>query len=470
MLFIILSVFLISIVSANGLSIEPNSLSINRTIGVDKFVNITIINDEPIDFQSVAFEDNNQIYMSPFNLTSGENKTIQAEIISTQDFSGAIKIKGFYESDLGKQDETHNINVDYNDGLDKCDFSVVQGDNVIWQNNVPSSIRMINANNGNTVTEISENQTHSELFDEAISFKYYFTRIGIRFTNTCTISVLGTSGLINNPEFDDNLALDIKINYEPTEISVTILEDAYEIKPGKTQQDLLSIKNTGDKIAKNINLDANWFLFSSNNFDLEPGDSKNIGYTISPKVNNTNQTDKVYIKDLNINGNFNDYSHNFSIFVPYTIIDEDFFKDSKTIEQLFNERYEFVKAYCNDNPNNELCTKLTSSFTSSQQQNETDADLEFKKALINEMDKDAEFRKFIISELEKVKSDTSQSYNQSALTLNKVESLEEKQGDYQTGINFAAGTLFLLIFSAGGFVLYKKYKEKKDKNKFENYY
>lgn len=458
------------LISANGLSINPSQISVNRTIGIDKFVNITITNEEPVDFQGVKFETNSQISIEPFNLSSGENKTINAEIISTQDFSGVIDIKGFYESDLGQQNETHNIVVDYDDGLDKCGFSIVQGDTVIWKNNVPSSIRMINADNGNTVTEIDENSSYSELFDQNTSLSYYFTRFGVKFTNTCTISVLGTSGLINNPEYDTSLALDVKVNYEPTNISTTILEDEYTIEAGEFTEDLLSIKNVGNKIAKNIKLEAEWFIFSSNNFDLEPGQSRNVGYTITPQITETNQTGKTHDKELKISGNFDAFTHTFKITIPYRVIDESFNQDTKTIQQLFEERYEFVKAYCNDNPNNELCTQLVTTFSSQQQGNETDADLEFKKALINEIDKDGEFRKFVIGELEKIKSDTFQSSNQSALTLKKVDSLESKQGDYQMGVNFAASTLLLLIICVGGVIIYMKREKNKKREKFETYY
>lgn len=464
-------IFFISLASANGLQIVGDDhFEINKTTEIEKKITFEIENQEPTNFSNVQFESNPYISMDPVNISSGDTEEVTADVIATDDFSGVIKIKGFYESDLGEQEETHEVDVNYSDEgneLSRCDFSIIKGDTIKWNNLLQTSlgkIKLINADTEQEVAEIQPNSSYPETFDDPIEFSYYFTRYGIAFTNICTISVLDTSGLINNPEYDTQIFLDIEIIYEPTTISVTIPTTEYEIEAGDSAQDLLSIRNNGGYEAKNVKLTSDWFVFSSNNFDLDSGKSKNIGYTIKPEITATNQTNKTYTKKLKIEGNFETYEEEFEIFVPYMEIDEDFLKDSKTLEELFLERWEFVKAYCNDNPNAEDCNALLDALeevAKSFSGNETLKGSEFEKAMIDFMDVWYEGNNIEKQKTQTIEDGINEIFERFNQSEKDTDRIIEKIDSINSGNSMIGMSI---VFGVITFVLYSMYENNK-KNK-----
>jgi len=139
-------------------------------------------------------------------------------------------------------------------------------------------------------------------------------------SNYCELTVLSDVGYINNPELDDSLNLSITVKYPQTSLQLFTLSDTYNMNFYDTQEDIFSIKNTGSLIAKSIHLESDWFTFTMNNFDLEPGQSKNIGYIINPKISYSNETDKTYTKEVKITGNFPPLTQSFVIYIAYAEI------------------------------------------------------------------------------------------------------------------------------------------------------
>jgi hypothetical protein len=109
----------------------------------------------------------------------------------------------------------------------------------------------------------------------------------------------------------------------------------------------MTVKNTGTEIAKNITLSGgNWFSFSPNNFDLNPNVTRTISYTINPIVSATNDTNKTYIKNVSIKGNFQTISQNFTIFLYYA--------DLSSSNYGYISLEDMLKKFCLDNPS--LCS------------------------------------------------------------------------------------------------------------------
>ncbi len=330
------------LVSSNGLNIIKDSIKLNKTFGIDKTLQLTIRNEETFDFKDITFKED-WVNLDKFNLASGENKTVTITITKDTNFNGVITLIGEYYTDIGASNITEDIKIDYDTGFSQCNLNLIKGDKVTWVNNVLGEVKLINSDTSINFLTILENTTKSKIFNYPQTLNYYASWIGFQFTTICHINVMNDSGYVHNQEYDDTLNLDLSINYNPTTISVNFPKTNYTIEYNRQKEDILTIENTGTQIAKNIKLSGDWFTFTKNNFDLNIGDSVNIGYTINPYVIETNQTGKNYSKILKIEGNFGDISKSFNIYIPY-----------KNIISVFNGEvdeeviYNFFKSWCKD--------------------------------------------------------------------------------------------------------------------------
>lgn len=467
-LFLFLGILFISLtlVSSQGLVIVgDNTININKTNGIDKSITLNLQNQESYSFYNVSIETNSYVSSSKIlEIPSGQSKNITLNFQSNNDFNGELRIKGVYKSQLGMLNETHNIDVNYNSGLSRCDFSIVQGDNVIWKNTHPYAIvKLINANTYSEITQLSPNQTYSEKFQTPMSFRYYFERYGIKFTDVCTISVLDTSGSINNPDYDVILHLNLKILYPSTNLIITILDRNYTISPFNSGEDFLKIKNNGTSIAKNIHLSGEWFSFSDNNFDLNGGESKTIKYTITPQITNTNQTNKNYTKNIEISGNLETKTESFTISIPYQIINEGVGGGTSLLERV--QTYaEVVISYCNDNPDEEFCDNLFKTIVVGSQGNQSTPEIELFKAFIDFMDKQEQQNALMKRSQDLVVNSTLNAENRTTSIENQLDEIDKQNNRNNVGNIFFSMTI-LFIFVCGGLIFFIRHYKKKNTQK-----
>lgn len=338
------------LVSANGLTITENSdIKLNKTINQDITVTFKLKNEEPFTFYNITLSDETEAKIGRIDkIDSGEEKVITMIVTTNTDLSNIqLRVIGFYYSNLGRPNNTYEVDVRYNEGLSVCDMSIVEGDKVIWNNLVNGDIILRNSDTGNDVTTILKNTSYKSIFDSPQTFRYHFLRMGYQFTDVCQISVLDDTGLINNPDYDDFITLSVDVEYLPTTMNKINTKNNYSMTFLGEQEGVLSLTNTGSNLAKNVFLSGGWFDFSVNNFDLEPGYTKNVPYTIRiyPRLTNSSQTDMWYKKNVTITGNFDTLQEEFDIFVEYANINE-FTNSSEDLQ-------EFVKAFCKANP--EVC-------------------------------------------------------------------------------------------------------------------
>lgn len=350
-LLLFLALAILPLVSANGLQISPDTMQVNKTAGADVFVNITIRNEQPYKFFNISFSDT--LLADKFDLNSGQNKTVQFKITSDSNLDKQITIFGFYESNLGASNRTEIVQINYPTGLDKCGLNMIQGDKIVWQNNVLGEVTLKNTDTNLDIATILSGNNYTLNLDSPMNFNYYVTRIGTPFTPSCNINVMGTSGLIHNADYDDKLTLDLNIKYEETTLSAFFLTTNYNLSYNDHYSDIFSLRNNGSKIAKNIKLESDWMTFDKNNFDLEVGQSINVGYTISPSVYETNQTNKAYTKTIKISGNFPTIEKGISVFVKYANL------GTNANGTDYNEDViaYIIKAYCEAHPTFESCKK-----------------------------------------------------------------------------------------------------------------
>jgi len=324
-LIIILALVFINLVSANGLVILNNTMDLNKTFNIDEDITFQVRNDESFSFHNLTIEQKDIVSMDYVNkIDSGETKTINAKIITNEDYDKTIKLKGYYLAEVGASEEDYFINIDFIGGLSECDKTIIKGDTITWVNLVNDEVILKNVVTGNEAGRIPINSSKLFNFDNPEIFTYSVLRRGYQFTDTCTITVLNDSGLVYNPIYDAFLDLKVSVLYNPTQIQTSVLERDYTMDFYGVKEVAMVVRNIGDEIARNIHFEGNWFAdFNHNNFDLEPDESKNILFNIKPVVFSTNETDKLHKKDLLIKGNFVTINETFNIYVNYAEIGDD---------------------------------------------------------------------------------------------------------------------------------------------------
>lgn len=298
-----------------------NAFTVNKTVNVNETIIFTLRNSETFAMQNISFEGNNYIYMPQSTLAPGESKNITAILFSNIPFQGLVAIKGLYQSNLGTSNQSYSLDVDYINGVSNCNIIGIQGDRVRWNNLVSDPIEMRNAENNNLITTIAEASFYETTFETPVNLRYYFLRRGFQFSGVCSFNALSSSGLINNPSYDAQFNLTLNVQYLPTQISTTFLENNYTVNFNGELENVFTIRNNGVNPAKNIKITADkWFTFNPNNFDLESTLTKGVIYKIKPLVLSTNETNKTHSIQIKIEGNFNTITQTFNVFIPYANI------------------------------------------------------------------------------------------------------------------------------------------------------
>lgn len=349
MVFVSLMTFLflnINLCLANGIFIVNNNLNFNKTVGQTAYGSFTIINQEPFTFSNISVETNNYISFAPItSLESGKNATINFSIITDSSITKSLKIRGFYFSSIGSQNKTWNVDITPYESA-PCGFSVVKGDNVIFKNKLTNQVVMRSYTDNSILAIIDANTTYNKLFTSSGSFNYYLSISGFNFPQVCNINILEDNGYVNDPNLDGILNLSILVSYKQTTISADIPARTYTLDFDSSSDGLMTVTNTGSEIAKGITLSGDWFRFSSNNFDLNPGQSKGLIYTVDPLIYNSNDTGKTYYKDLKISGNFESKTYNFTININQAYFNAS--ANSQDAEYLIN-------VFCPLYPHSVLC-------------------------------------------------------------------------------------------------------------------
>lgn len=479
LVFLLVFSFSINFVSSNGLSIEIDGiLQINKTFEEDYNIDIIISNSEPFTFYNITFENNNIIEINKINsLGSGQNITVEATVKTNSNYNGQIKLRGDYYSDVGQSNNTEYITIDYSNGFNKCNLNLIQGDTIIWENKVLGEIKLRNINTNEDFAIILQGENYTQTFEVPMEFSYYAMRIGFPFTPACVINIQDSSGYVHSSNYDTMIDLNIKIIYDPTSIFINFLTTSYVLNYNGQVSDIFTIRNDGNNVAKDININADWFSFSDNNFDLNPGESKNIGYDINPVVFQTNQTNQTYLNDISITGNFEERKLNISIFINYKNLDN--FISGGQYNEEFMEN--FIILYCQNNQ--QVCDEIfPPEFiygNNSQQNVSLIFNVDTFKALIQaEANRESSKTAYEKTDLEFKANISSQLSNNNDIDENQTAAIQElvdQKNNFQGFVIFLIilflGLIAIVIISLLVFHQYKKNKlnEKAGFTQFEKY-
>jgi hypothetical protein len=296
---------------------------------------------------------------------------------------------------------------------------------------------------------------------------HYFTKwITGSFPNgnvprdTCTITVLNDVGYINNPEYNAKLNISVYLNYKPTTLSATFLETNYSIIVYTNDNGLFLVKNTGNNIAKRIHMENPWFVFTPNDFDLEPNYSKTVAYTISPVVQNTSDTNKNWEQIVTITGNFETITQKMNIFIPYADIDSGNYSTGQSVIELL------IK-YCNENPNMPMCkTNPTviyknSSANENMTQEQFRAIFEYMYTVFQGMIEQNTWEKEIMYNMS---ANITQIAIDNNITRTEVENIKAENQNANSMIYFIIlGSCIFIIIAGGAWIIWYLRREKKNK-------
>lgn len=307
---------------SDGLEVLNQSFTVNKTAGTPVAITFSLRNNEPFTFFNITFEANPDIQMPKLDqLESGATASITAVLVGNESISKNIRVRGFYQTNVGKSDRVFPVNVTAFQST-PCDLTIIEGDSVAWTSRLLSPILMVNADSGLPIDggNMQFNQTFTKQFNSPETLRYSFSVSGISFPQSCTITVLSGTGLVNNPNFDAEITLNVQQNFPPTLLEAVIPVTSYSLEFFQTADGSLSLFNKGNSTAKGIKLESDWLSFNKNNFELKPGESTGVSYTILPRIGSTAETNKSYTKPLKISGNFPTISTDLNVFVPHAII------------------------------------------------------------------------------------------------------------------------------------------------------
>lgn len=483
--FLIAFLLVIPLYSSASLKIENGSVfSVNKTYEEDKQINFTLHNPNNFPMYNITFEENDYISMDKIdNLGEGDKVNVTANIDSNEELSSEkINIEGVYESEIGESNETHIIEiVGLEKGLSPCEKSVYKGDTIKWVNNVNDDVILKNTDNEEIGT-VDSNSSFSKQMEQITEFSYR-ARIpvygNLGENQVCDIKVMDTEGYIHNPEYDTSLTLTINMNYKKTNISVKRFEESYDLSYDSVQEGVLYIKNEGDKLAKDIRLSGDWFSFSPNNFDIEPGEGKNVQYTINPDINNTNQTDKDYNKTVTIEGNFPTIKKDYGIFIEHASIISEPGESDKNMNEILLEYFSLIKSYCDEEENQEkqICREYKKQVVYEGGNDSGYFNVTYEREQVRENQK-ATYELFKeIEEMKKWEKNTFDNISQriSGISNNSENEKEEVKrvaqefSDTNDTWTYLAGILIAIVIGLIFFGIYDKLKDKRMFRKIDTY-
>jgi len=465
-IYIILFIFIISLhLCSASLLLNQSSISINKTVNQDQIIVLKLTNTEPFEFRNITLETNPYITMPVIDsLLSGSTATINAVVISNVNANAHLRIRGYYNQSIGHSIQTFIINV--STGIvSPCEKSIIKGDSINWTNQINDAIQMVHE--GSVETTMGALSSYLKTFPDATLFEYYFNRYGFRFPSyNCKITVLPDIGMVNDPQLDAFMNLSVSVNYPPTTISLAIMQNNHSMDFYATEDGIMSVSNTGNETAHNIMLSGTWLTFSENNFDLTPGQTKGLIYTITPMVSETNQTGKTYENFMSISGNFPTVQTLLYVYINQANIDSNAsFSDAKNLIDVICEKYPQL---CNVEPeivyrNIQNGSALATFNLSEEQWN----NLMF--IIFDEMENRKTTDAFVRETIDKIDAERAETKAYVTNMSQQIEIMKNENSNSQTGVYILLIVLGLIISSVVTFILIQHFRKQTLQEKIDKW-
>jgi len=351
---LIIGIFLLTTISAN-LVITPNNPEITININQAKNFTATIFNNYTFDIYDLSFP---ELKIKGFtfpqiDIPKNTSKTFTYQVKTTESFYGQInsKVQFNFLVDLPEEITTYYVQITEN-GFNPTYKTIRKGDSIQW-NNLDDTTHDIYSTEFNTIS-IEPNQSELFTFNNLGTFNYYDLDFSIFNEFNGQIEVINRTSQqkAHNPNNDGNWLVQLNSVSQPTTIEISNSKNEYEINYANTKKGLITITNTGSNTAEKIKLTSNstWVVFDKNNFDIAPGDPEGVGYSITPYLTNTTQTNKTYSISIGIKA-YNTEQENLtiSVFVPYREI-------TGNLDSDFEVAMWYQNVFCPSHPCSLFCS------------------------------------------------------------------------------------------------------------------
>jgi plastocyanin len=356
LILLISSVFLFSLISANVV-ITPSPLDATVQVNHEKNFSITIRNNytfDILDFSFSGLKEKGFVFPS-MTIPKNTSATYSIKVKTNQSYHGTIAslVEFKFYVDLPEGTSTHTIRIsEY--GFNSSYNTIRDGDTIVWTNTDTLTHDIYSAHFG--TISIAPNQTQSYTFHTIGSFSYYdldFVDFN-EFQGIIEVVNKTSKQKAHNPNYDITWNVNLNSVLDETIINAENSQSSFNIEYGQFKKGLLTITNTGTTKAEEINLssDSEWIAFDENNFDLSPGSTEWVEYTIFPNMMATEGTNKTYNKTISLKAyNSNQKNISISIFIPYKEISGELGGDQATMEY-------YSVIFCPKNPCAMICSAL----------------------------------------------------------------------------------------------------------------
>lgn len=313
------AIVMLNYISASQIIVIPNNYNINVTKGSDYTINVSLSNPNNYTLYTIKFEGDivknyQDIPTLLPNLTYNVTLTISSNF--TGSWQKSIKVTGFTKVNCSQIQQATREIIITSYGANPRYIEICRNDNVKFVNNYGNSM-YVNIQDLNISQGVASNDSYIK----------QITSLGVI---AYRIEPLIDAGSITSKEFESNVhdpnddaTFNLNVNsvLQETTLQTTFNTESYNASYNSVLTGYFTLKNIGTKTAENVNIQADWFTFDKNNFNLEPNSEIAINYAITPSQLTTADTNKTYSKIITIKGsNFNQNTKNISIFINYGVI------------------------------------------------------------------------------------------------------------------------------------------------------
>jgi len=351
----------LSAVQASTLNYKIDSQQANITALINQTtsIDINISSNSTKAMYNISLVEGSYPNYITFNkidsLNMGETKILKINFNPQSKFTQniAVKIRGYFFTQITKAPETKQINI--TSTLFIPNSITIYQDSSVSFNNIDGISHTIRSN-------LFSNQN----IPSGSNFNYVFSAIGLyaicENTYNFCMNVNVIDKVVNELAFDEaddkTLNLNIESKYIDTVLGADIVSgDNLTMDYNIPIEGLIKITNIGSQTAKNIILSNDWFSFSKNNFDLNPSQSTYVSFIITPKLTQNSETNKSYMREISIKAdNTEEIKKNMNIFVNYAIVSAP--SGNFTCTSSDPNSYYCYQEFCSKFSNSTSCTGI----------------------------------------------------------------------------------------------------------------
>lgn len=296
------------------LEITPSPFSITVNQGEEKQYNLTLKNTGNETMYNVTFSKVSGLDFPKIkNMTANETKKIKMTIKTNSAFSrtDTTKASFYYKRRTDSGQKTKKVNIT-STGFYPDNVTIKQGDIVQWKN-LDNKNHTITDLNGGFDLKIAPSQTKELTINSA---KEYYDRV-TGYGAYVSIGETTNYEYIHSNNLDKTLQIVWKSNFVSADIDLfQVTPDSFVMDFDDTDTGTIILRST--KEIYNVELEADWFKFDKNDFNMSKNTNKIINFELDPEISDTEDTNRTYTRQITVRAdNLDTTRFSVDIFIRY---------------------------------------------------------------------------------------------------------------------------------------------------------